>query len=87
MNGVSGISNSGGTTEEFVFNFKISSLIHQLQQDQVMGKVMDHSSEFVCWLLAADVECAYSNSLLQSVQIMKKKHWDWLWQEEVQYLQ
>ncbi|KIM74715.1 hypothetical protein PILCRDRAFT_827917, partial [Piloderma croceum F 1598] len=43
---VSGIGNGGGTAEGFVFDPEIASLIHQLWQDPVIPKVMDHSSEF-----------------------------------------
>ena len=43
---VSGIGNGGGTTECFVFGSEIASLIHQLWQDPVIPKIMDHSSEF-----------------------------------------
>jgi len=43
---VSGIGNGGGTAEGFVFDSEIASLIHQLWQDPVIPKVMDHSSEF-----------------------------------------
>lgn len=32
--------------KEFVFDSEIASLIHQLWQDPVIPKVMDHSSEF-----------------------------------------
>jgi hypothetical protein len=35
----------GGATEDFVFDPEIASLMHQLWQDPVIPKVMDHSSE------------------------------------------
>lgn len=43
---VSGFGNGGGTAEGFIFDSEIASLIHQLWQDPVIPKVMDHSSEF-----------------------------------------
>jgi hypothetical protein len=43
---VSGIGSGGGTAEGCVFDLEIASLIHQLWQDPVTPKVMDHSSEF-----------------------------------------
>jgi guanine nucleotide-binding protein G(i) subunit alpha len=43
---VSGISNGGGTTEGFIVDFEIAPLTHQLWQDPMIPKIMDHSSEF-----------------------------------------
>jgi hypothetical protein len=39
---VSSIGNGGGTAEGFIFDPKIASLIHQLWQDPVIPKIMDH---------------------------------------------
>jgi hypothetical protein len=44
---VSGIGNSGGTAEEFVFDPEIEGCIHAMRQDPAIPRMLDHSSVLV----------------------------------------